>query len=126
MKWNNLERIGEAPGRGMVLLYLRTEVIFKPYDSLLQVKERVADNDILEMHLFDDQKEYRALVSESPRFKEKNGCIEWIAKFDTKGCYCDETIIEEDDSQMTVVNHINFNEVGMAEIDDYRLVMGKV
>lgn len=123
MKWDALKKINNAPSQGRMLLYLRSGVKFEGYSSLSNVKEIIGDQEILEIHLFDENKEYRALASESPRFSD--GCIEWISDFSEEGCFLDQVVIDDSSKPMTIVNHISYDDTGMANIDDYRLVMGK-
>lgn len=123
MKWNALKKIDNAPSQGRMFLYLRSGVRFEVYSSLSNVQEIIGNQEILELHLFDEHKEYRALASESPRFPD--GCIEWISDFTVKDCFRDQVVIDDSGEPMTIVNHISYNDTGMANIDDYRLVMGK-
>ena len=79
MLWKDLKLTDQAPGSGQMLVYLRNEVLFQPYTSLAQVQEIVGPGPILELHLFDDKKEYRSITSESSRHKD--GVIEHVADF---------------------------------------------
>lgn len=123
MKWDALKKINNAPSQGRMLLYLRSGVKFEGYSSLSNVKEIIGNQEILEIHLFDENKEYRALASESPRFSD--GCIEWVSDFSEEECFLDQVVIDDSGKPMTIVNHISYDDTGMANIDDYRLVMGK-
>lgn len=77
---------------------------------------------ILELHLFDDKKEYRSITSESSRHKD--GVIEHVADFayDEDTVY-KETPVLEKGGTITVLNHLSYDKNGMASIDDYRLTM---
>ena len=123
MTWENLNRTNEAPSSGRMLVYLKTKVLFDEYQTLDDVAMTLAGHEILEIHLFDQFKEYRALLSESRRFKE--GFIEHIADFDIsdEASFYAENVLLEDGKMLTVLNHISYDDNGMAFIDDYRLKM---
>lgn len=128
MKYADLLRVTEAPGCGQMLAYTRKGVIFQPYGNLEEVREVLANTEILELHLFDGRKEYRSIASRSPRFE--NGRIEAIAEFpaDRESDVYKETVMLEKgyDTKITVLNHIHYDEYnGMADIDNYRLRMGE-
>ena len=123
MKISQLECIGEAPAKGTQLIYTRKQVIFEEYASLDSFKNNVSDQDVLEIHLFDDTKEYRALATESKRFSK--GVLEHVAQFADDDAVYKETCMLEDGGSITVLNHITYNdENGMAFIDDYRIKRG--
>lgn len=126
MKYTDLTRVMEAPQCGQMLAYTRKRVIFQPYRNLEEVEQVLADTEILELHLFDGQKEYRTIVSCSPRFE--SGRIEAVAEFpaDRESDVYKETVMLEKEfgTKITVLNHIHYNECnGMADIDNYRLRM---
>lgn len=127
-------RIGElnikemAPLKGRMLIYTRQKVEFKPYSSVDEVIDTFKDIELLEIHLFDDSKEYRAISSMSHKYREK-GYIECCVSDDMHNCdeIYDETIITENEYNnipVTVINYVTFDEKGMARVNDYRLKMG--
>ena len=121
-----LKRLAEAPTNGQMLVYTRKKVIFKPYDSIATVEDELTGLEILEMHLFDKEKEYRYLTSDSPRFS-KEGVIEHIADFpadDKESTYLETVQLEDENNKIKIINHISYSdENGMAVIDDYRLCL---
>lgn len=122
MKINDLKRISEAPEKGWLLALTRQRVIFEPYHHLNDVTEKLSDMDLLELHLFDEQKEYRMLSS-------ARRPIEWTADFDVtdiEHTYEEKMYLEAPykGKKLTVYNHIHYDENGMIQIDDYRLSMG--
>lgn len=125
MYYENLKRSSEAPPCGQMLAYTRKQVIFRPYVSLDEVRQILADVQLLELHLFDKDREYRAVVSRSPRFE--NGVIETVADFpaDRENEIYEDTVALEKEfgTAITVLNHIQYDENGMAYIDNYRLRM---
>lgn len=122
MKINELKKISEAPQKGWMLVSTRKKVIFEPYENLNDITERFQNTDLLEMHLFDDQREYRVLSS-------VHGPVEWIADFDVtdpENTYQEDMYLEAPykGKKLIVYNHIHYDENGMIQIDDYRLSMG--
>ncbi len=115
----------EAPEEGHLLAYARDKVIFEKYSSLSQAEEWLKDKDILELHLFDREKEYRCLSSTSRRFAGQGGIIDLVESFedDPVSVYRDQTRLENRKEILTVLNHITYDEEqGMAEVDSYRLI----
>lgn len=147
MTFTNLKRRHEAPERGQLLAYTREKVYFQPYDSLSEIDELLQNEKLLELHLFDRDKEYRAILTRSKRFKDNNTeastkdeyQIETIADFsetDKASIYkervklfqknlSEEQISGSTNSEViTVLNHISYGKNGMAYVDNYRLQMG--
>lgn len=141
MKFCDLKKIRQAdregaPSSGQMLIYTRKGVLFKGYHSIDEAERAVLDfcegKDILEVHLFDSEKEYRALASTSSRAKKSSGVIEYTASFPYKKStvFIEEQQLEMNHgsdrkiSTISVLNHISFDENGMASVDDYRMVMG--
>ena len=140
----------EVPASGYVLAYTRKEVIFKKYTSIeeldtifqktdcIEIKknDKLLAQEILEIHLFDKEKEYRAIASKSKRkiLNEDLCAIEHIAKIDEEDdetvykerIMLEPTFVESEDGAagryITVYNRISY-EHGMAKIYDYRLAM---
>ncbi len=127
MHWCDLKRINEAPPRGYALIYTRQNVIFEAYDSLEELRSGIEadkkNDELLEIHLFDNDKEYRSVSSQSSRYSD--GLIEAIIDFDADdeiNIYKEEVLLEgKEQGKITVLNHIFYNENGMACIDNYRL-----
>ena len=130
MKTDDLSRIGEAPEQGYFLVYTRKYADFGRYETKEDVVNRGKEEELLELHLFNADKEYRAVSTESPRFPL--GVIEAISDFsDTEeGCFHEQILLdgesegESGDMTVKVLNHISYDERGMAFVDDYRLVPG--
>ena len=130
MELNALKRLQEAPSTGMLLAYTREQVIFEPYDSLETIDERIGNSPLLELHLFDADREYRAIHTQSKRKKIgkkeiENQCIEHVADFpstDDAFVYKDVSVTY-DGKTITVLNRIEYDESGMAKITDVRLAM---
>lgn len=131
IKYNDLDVNNKAPANGQLLAYTRTQVLFEKYENLDKVKELINDQELLELHLFDKDKEYRAVATREKRKFDncKNGIIEYVSDFVNKEEIYSETILLENKykgyGSIKVLNHIQYDDEksGMAEFDDYRLVM---
>lgn len=123
MTINNLEKLNQAPENGYMLAYMRNQVVFKKYTSLEAVKGD-ANGEILEIHLFDNEKEYRAICSTSKRFDK--GTIETVVDFSEEDAYIADSDVNKKfhnvSKKIKVLNHINYDSNGAAIIDNYRLV----
>lgn len=132
MDWKELKgssEIAHAPQAGTMLIYTREKVFFEQYESLQEVEERVKEKEILEVHLFDKEKEYRALATQSKRFS--GNFIDKVFRAeeeDEDHIYSQEILLEtrkEDRLGMKKIwvnDHITYSDTGMAVIDNYRLV----
>lgn len=125
MTLQDLKKLEQAPVQGQMLAYTRQEVIFQPYEGREKVTEVLGNSELLELHLFDEQKEYRCLASRSSRFP--SGVIETVVDFpenDKWTVYREDVLLENSQEEITVLNHIAYNdENGMAYVDNYRLKM---
>lgn len=125
MTLQDLKKLEQAPAQGQLLAYTRQEVIFRPYDGREAIPEILGSGELLELHLFDDRKEYRCVASRSRRFPE--GVIEAVVDFPEKdewSVYREDVLLEDSQEEITVLNHISYKEEnGMAYVDDYRLKM---
>ncbi len=125
MTLQDLKKPEQAPAQGQMLAYTRQKVIFRPYEGREKVTEVLGNSELLELHLFDEQKEYRCVASGSSRFP--SGVIETVADFseeDERTLYREDVLLEDSQEEITVLNHIAYNEEnGMAYVDNYRLKM---
>ena len=129
MRWDDLKKRNKAPQYGQMLVYTREKVIFCAYENLDHVKKEVEEKDLLEIHLFDEEREYRGIVTRSRRFE--GGIIETIVTDETeqgKDKYEEPVLLLDDEphNMVTVVNYIKYDDqgeeaTGMASIDNYRL-----
>ena len=135
IEYGKLEKLNEAPAAGQYLIYTRKAVLFAAYTSMAEVDAILQnpENEILEIHLFDAEKEYRAVATSSKRYPK--GVIEYVSKISDKDdteIYVDQTLLDKEYADtsgqkiLNVLNHIRYGENGMISIDDYRLVMGGV
>lgn len=119
----------DAPESGWMLAYLRQMVVFHSYQTIAETIEELKDGELLELHLFNTGKEYRAVVSSSKRYEK--GFVEHTASFpmDKESVYVENVLTERTlhaaVDRISVLNHFSFDENGMLQIDDYRLVAGE-
>lgn len=111
----------QAPQNGWMLAYTRSEVIFKKYD-IAELPDLLGDCEVLEMHLFDDNLEYRCVQSESKRFMENKGMIDCVVPGSDESDFVDECVIE-DKGVLSVINKLGYDENGMVFVENYRLMM---
>lgn len=128
MEWKELTNVDKAPDQGWVLAYLRKNVIFEQYDSLETVAERIGQGELLELHLFDKDKEYRCVASQSKRYP--SGIVEAFSDFkDNEVTYKESIYLEtkyqnqECEKKISLLNRLHYDENGMLEVVDYRLMM---
>ena len=141
MTWENMKHNKDIPDKGWILAYTREEVLFERYEKD-HLENILKNKDILEIHLFDQEKEYRAIQSTSWKNRKNEdkairstswnnraeGYIEHIASIDLSDqehVYREEITLEKGGT-IFVLNHVNYDETGMAFIDDYRLMMPEV
>ena len=125
-----VECFQNIPEAGMILAYTSKKVVFCKYSNIDDLDTIIGDNDLLELHLFNDTKEFRCLKTDSPRFKQ--GLIAYIedSKIESDlDYYLENGIICEDDDYnkvfINVLNHISYDvENGMASVDSYRMTVG--
>jgi hypothetical protein len=130
---------------GWILAYTRERLIFHPLnytdyeESILQLEEELKEEKILELHLFNQEAEYRAIETRSKRYP--SGVIETLVDFKeeestvfSEKIFLNENLKRPGDNiisfpetgRITVLNHISYQtgeqENGMAYIDNYRLI----
>ena len=151
-----LTKLKEAPRKGWLLAYTRTQVLFSRYEETGGGREQLAallkGSQLLELHIFDGEKEYRYMASSSKRVQKRNqrvsreygencgknvpgGWIEHVAAFPEKPDHDGERVLKEhilletnayQKETITMLHHIAYeSKSGMAYVDDYRLVMEK-
>lgn len=126
MRLQDLKDLGSAPVKGYLLLYTRKAVVFESYSDINAVKAKISErwekDDLLELHLFDHDKEYRCIATQSRRFP--GGVIESVVDGDSGASVYEEKIRLQDNRQdtITVINYLGYDDrTGMAFVDNYRL-----
>lgn len=132
---DKLKQIDSAPQRGHVLAYFRKSgILFEQYDALEPMIAKLNDkmtkpenNRLLELHMFNGSKEYRCVTTEAK--SRKADYIEYLATFEEEESSVYAEVVELDKlttGHLVVLNHITYQENGMAVVDDYRLQMKEV
>ena len=133
----SLEQIGQAPKQGCLLIYTRKEVIFEKYDCTgTDIKEYIVPkvDTILELHLFDAGREYRAVQSTAHRTYpgSAKGTAECVvtkeeSQKDDIDEYVEDILLEKKfkqvGSRIRVINYMKYDDNGMAEMYNYRLAL---
>ena len=128
MRYEECKDISNAPQKGFLLAYTRDKVVFERYETLTYVESCLRNKELLELHLFDDNKEYRAIYSSS-----YNAAIESVCE--EKDCDKDEIYSVDiyldgkyqtvsPNNMITIVNILQYNEDGALSVVDYRLKVG--
>lgn len=134
MIYKELIQKNNAPQKGFMLVYTRQKIIFKEYSDIKDVEKLLENIELLEVHMFDENKEYRAVSTTGNREFENSaeGAIEHIADFKSDatteyGVYKDNILLDKsfgvEHKSVTVLNKVSYDDNGMANIDDYRLVI---
>ena len=115
--------LSKAPEKGTFYAVLRDRIVFQTYDSLAEAEAIAGDDKLLELHLFDTEKEYRAVRTRMGGFQETVIDEEWQDTYEEKiyvlGSDVDKT--EGLKNQVIVVNQITYNKDDMLNIRNYRL-----
>ena len=123
MEISELKEIDRAPKEGHMLAYTRKHVISEDYKSIDEANNKLnleMNGELLELHLCNKDKEYRAIKSQS---KRHNGYIVHVAEFPNNGEVYEETVLLSDNNnKVDVLNKICYDENGMLTMQDYRLV----
>ena len=119
----------KIPASGYVLAYFRMGIVFETYKKIDQGieapgwKEHLErkDDPLFELHLFNDQEEYRFFQKQDGKFAEFV-----VSENDhPKGIYVEDMCVEKRYAdvlrKIRVVNYIDYTEDGMLEITNYRL-----
>ena len=118
--------LSRAPKRGIIYALFRDRVVFERYSIEKLEKSRFEGNNLLELHLFDEDMEYRVIRT------RMNGCKEMVISDDTAGAediYEEEVLLAGRDADsrenladtVKVVNYINYDENDLLKICGYRL-----
>lgn len=146
----SLKEIDKAPLKGRALIYFRTRLYYgsftreeirielnrKEEKEILLLDGEQKQDTILELHLFDKEKEYRMVYSQARgeyleyvisddlnKVEEKNG--KSPDKEDSNFQICEECYLlpEYDDEKIGIMNYMQFNEEDMLSLVNYRLYM---
>lgn len=131
----SIEDVCKAPDRGVFLAYTREQVLFLPYEKKEEVVSRLDGEELLELHMFDNRKEYRMLESKGARYAKgaEKGviCAEVeLTELGEEEVFCEEVLLEKGGAfvgnkidSIRVLNRVSYDENGMATIVNYQLVL---
>lgn len=111
----NLEK---APEKGIIYALYTDRVVFERYEKENLQDERVLQNNLLELHLFDENREYRIVRSGRGDIEAEicdelsSGCEQYIE--------CVFTAYEKIPT-VEVVNYISYDDNDLMMINNYRL-----
>ena len=125
----------EPPKRGKALIYFLTKLYYGTYrlegnelelDGAISDMTEQGQREILEMHLFDEDTEYRKVHSQARR-----GYIEALINDRTtksdlnimENCFLLQEYLPEE--KLGVVSYLQYDENDMLELINYRLCMAK-
>lgn len=112
----------KAPKEGLVLAYFRNCVKFQIYkDNQLEKDGKILGEDkdeLLELHMFDENVEFRAVKSRSQKKYIPND----ILNNDNQEKIEEVVLLEQKSpNKVRVVNYLAYDEYGMAKIAGYQL-----
>jgi len=119
--------VNNAPQNGLMLAYYRKKIIFEKYNKE-QLSAKILTThqeygELLEMHLFDENKEWRVVKSAS-------GYIGPILIEDMDGvdAVCEEMYVERGKysnvpDTIKVINYLEEKENGMLQVSNFRLAV---
>lgn len=116
--------INLAPEKGIMYALYIDRMVFQEYTKDQLLKDAYLEDKLLEIHLFDENKEYRYIKS---RLKEIECVIDDSIEYEDK--YVETTYIQSNlDEEVTstsnrvnVVNYIQYNDEDLLTITNYRL-----
>ena len=114
----------KAPERGMLYAHYTDRMEYRPYEREdLLLKEKDLQKNLLELHLFDEKKEYRFI-------KKRKGELEVVVcdeRKDYDDLYIEKIFTQEDEKEknhascIEVVNYLVYDENDLLKIKNYRL-----
>ena len=114
----------KAPERGMLYALYTDRMEYRPYEREdLLLKEKDLQKNLLELHLFDEKKEYRFI-------KKRKGELEVVVcdeRKDYEDLYIEKIFTQEDEKEknhascIEVVNYLVYDENDLLKIKNYRL-----
>jgi len=114
-----LERIDNAPLKGHILAYSKKGILFSEYDDAVNDNMESLeweDGELLELHIFSDKIEYRAVFSE-----ERQKYIEAVIQDQKDDVKVENMFLKNSSKELKVVNYITYDENDMIVINNYRL-----
>ena len=114
--------INLVPEKGMMYALYIDRVVYKPYSKEELMNDSSLENKLLEMHLFDDEKEYRYIKDRGIECVVDDSFPHDDTYVET--AYVQEKVDEETSSsskKISVINYIQYNEDDLLNFVNYRL-----
>lgn len=115
--------LNKAPERGTLYAVFVEEIVYEKYSSKEEVKERLGHGELLELHMFDKNQEYRYLKTQSGGEIERVISDQTVSYEDIyeEKIYVEDTYAQKAGKKVGVVNYIQYDENDLLLINDYRL-----
>lgn len=115
----------EAPQRGTIYATFIDKMVYKKYASLDEIKDLLTADNLLEMHLFDKEKELRFIKTRDEGILKYfvPGNMEYDDVYEEE-LYVSGANIDKQDQlseKIKVINYIKYDENDMLHIINYRL-----
>lgn len=135
-----LKRLKEAPENGNLLAYFRKGIVYTSYQRTGDVikaageeweKHKTDEKDeLLELHLFNDKREYRSIKTKSKNYIETVISDSHKGENAEKDMYLREDMYLEEKykkmgNKIRVINYIDYTLEGMLKVTNYRLAVIK-
>lgn len=111
----------KVPDKGYLLAYFRSELVFSYQSGIQELLEKKGLENLLELHVFDENEEYRLLRTGKGKWIEVTVSDEKVQKEKKVECVKIEKKYEDAMKYLNVVNYIDYDENGMIAINQYRL-----
>ena len=117
--------LNEAPQRGTIYATFIDKMVYKKYASLDEIKDLLTADNLLEMHLFDKEKELRFIKTRDEGILQHfvPGNMEYDDVYEEE-LYVSGANIDKQDQlseKIKVINYIKYDENDMLHIINYRL-----
>lgn len=130
MNRSNPIEVKHAPDTGMMLAYYRKAVIFDAYskENLETVFSELEQEKgtLLELHLFDNEKEFRAVLKEDGTYTQSviadASDTESVTEFVIEEMYLEGAYAKKAET-IKVINYLEYKENGMLQVTNYRLTL---
>lgn len=106
-----------APEQGTMYALYTDRAVYRKYDRTELPEESVLKEQLLELHLFDKEREYRYIKARKSEI-EAEISDETIEHEDS---YSEQIFVLDGKEKIEVVNYITYDENDLLRIDNYRL-----
>ncbi len=112
-------KLEQAPEQGIMYALYKDRMIFEPYKKEELPKEDELKKNLLELHLFDGEKEYRFIKTRKGEIEKETICDSQVPHDDR---YIEKIFVSKERNEcIEVVNYITYDEDDLMAIRNYRL-----